>query len=236
MRMRARWSVAAAAVWAAAGCVYPLGFALETWEWGGSWEGGRGEILGAGDVVSDARTVRAFGAVSAEGPFRVVVERTARERVTVTAQENLLRFVETEAHGGVLHVRPVPGVILDPGEEIVVHVECVEVVEISVAGGATVDADLGWLPELWLSLGGDAALTLQGEAERQHVTLTGVSRLDALDLRSGRTDARLSGASEAWIWAKDRLDVDAGGASVVRYRGDPVVDARVTAASKVVRY
>lgn len=240
MGLRARWVGAAAAVWATAGCVYPLGFALETWNWGGPWHEpwsqAPGEIRGAGERVSESRVVRGFGAVSAGGPLRVVLERTARERVTVTAQENLLPFVETWVRRGVLHVGPVAGVVLDPGEEIVVHVECVEVVEISASGTATVDADVGWLPELWISLGGDAALTAQGEAERQHVTLSGGSRLDALDLRSGRAHVRLSGASEAWIWVKDRLDVDAGGASLVRFRGNPVVDARVTAASKVTRY
>jgi hypothetical protein len=233
-------AAALGAVAGAAGCVYPLGFALETWSWGGTWGGAwdrpGDEIRGAGEVVSESRTVRGFGAVSAAGPLRVVLVRNAREQVTITAQENLLPFVETGVHGGVLHVGPLPGVILDPGKEIVVRVECVEVAEISAFGTAAVDADVGWLRELWISLGGDAALTVQGEAERQHVTLSGGSRLDALDLRSERTRARLSGASEAWIWAKDRLEVEAGGASLVRYRGEPVVDARVTAAGSVTRY
>lgn len=240
MGVRTRWIVAAAAVWAAAGCVYPLGFALETWSWGGTWrerwDRAPDEIRGAGDVVSELRPVRGFGAVSVVGPLRVMLERTARERATVTAQENLLPFVQTGVRGGVLHVGPVPGVVLAPGEEIVVHVECVEVVEISAARGAAVDADVGWLHELWLSLSGGAALTIQGEAERQHVTLSGGSRLDALDLRSERADAQLSDASEAWIWVKDRLDVEAAGASLVRFRGDPAVDARVEASSRVVRY
>ena len=145
-------------------------------------------------------------------------------------------YVEAHVRRGVLHVGPVPGASLLPREEIIVRVECAEVVEIDASGGAVVEADLGWLAELWISLSGDAVLTAQGEAERQHAFLSGRSRLDALDLRSERADTRLSEGSEAWLWVKDRLDVDARGASRVRFRGDPVVDARVAATSSVTRY
>jgi len=232
----ARGIGAAAAVLVMEGCVLPLELALDVWTrdapWGGSW----GAVRGRGDVVTEARHVPGFGAVSASGPLRVVLERSGEHRVSVTAEENLLPFVETEVHAGVLYLGPVPGVSLDPGKEIVAHVECEEVVEISGSGAAILDADLGWLPELWISLSGEATLTVQGEAERQHATLSGASRLDALDLRSVRADARLSGDSEAWVWVKDRLDVDADGASHLRFRGSPKVDARVSEASSVTRY
>jgi len=240
----ARWigpaGLAAGLALAPAGCVYPLGMAFDTWTWGGSWGGTwvepAGEVRGAGERVSDSGPVPGFGALSVSGPLRVVLQRTGRHLVTVTAEESLMPYVEARVRAGVLHVGPVPGATLMPGEDIVVQVECAEVVELSASDGAVVEADLGWLPELWISLSGDAVLTAQGEAERQHVILSAGSRLDALDLRSERAAARLSGGSEAWLWVKDRLDVDARGASRVRFRGDPVVDARVAATSSVTRY
>lgn len=236
----ARWIGAASLTLASAGCVYPLGLALDTWTWEGHWSGtwaeASGEIQGAGEVVVEERAAARFGALSASGPLRVVLERTGRDRITVTAEETLLPYVDADVQRGVLHVRPRPGVSLVPGEEIVVHVECVEVVEIGASRGAVVEADLGWLPEVWISLSRDAALTAQGAAERQYATISDGSRLDALDLRSERTEAHLSGASEAWLWVEDRLEVDAHGASQVRFRGSPVVDARVAARSSVTRY
>lgn len=236
MAFRATWIGGAAAVLAMAGCVLPLELALDAWAWGEPWGGRWGDVRGQGDVITEQRHVPGFGAVSASGPVRVVLERSGEHRVSVTAEENLLPFLETEVHGGVLYAGPVPGVSLDPGEEIVVHVECEEVVALSGSGAAVLDADLGWLPELWISLSDEAALTAQGEAERQHATLSGSSRLDALDLRSERADARLSGSSEAWVWVKDRLDVDADGASHLQFRGSPEVDARVFGTSSVTRY
>ncbi|NJD19159.1 MAG: hypothetical protein FIA95_07745, partial [Gemmatimonadetes bacterium] len=236
----ARWIGAAAVALASGGCVYPLEVALEAWSWGASWEGtwdeAPAEVRGEGEVVTEARAVPGFDAVAVAGPLRVVLERSGRHAVAVTAEENLLPFLETEVRGGVLQVGPVAGVSLEPGEEILVHVECEEVVELSASASSVVEADLGWLPELWMSLSGGATLTVQGEAERQHATLSGASRLDALDLRAERLDARLSGASEALVWVKHRLDVDARGASRLRFRGNPVVDARASAGSSVTRY
>lgn len=236
----ARWIGVAGLALASTGCVYPLGFALDTWSWGGAWAGiweeAPVEVRGSGELLIEERPVSRFDALSASGPIRVFLERTGHERVTVTAEEALLPYVDADVRRGVLHVGPALGVSLAPADEIVVHVECAEVVEITASWGAAVDADLGWLSEVWITLRGDATLTAQGEAERQHSTLSGESRLDALDLRSGRADVRLSGGSEAWIWTKDRLDVDAQGASRVRFRGDPVVDARVAAKSSVTRY
>jgi hypothetical protein len=236
----ARWIGAAALALASTGCVYPLGLALDTWTWGGYWSGTWEEapahVRGDGEPVTEERPVPRFHSLSESGPLRVVLERTGRERVTVTAEEALLPYVDADVRGGVLHIGPALGVSLAPAEEIVVHVECAEVLDITASWGAAVDADLGWLPELWISLRGDASLTAQGEAERQHATLSGGSRLDALDLRSERVEARLSGGSEAWLWVKDRLDVDAHDASRVRFRGNPVVDARGSATSAVTRY
>lgn len=240
MKRVVRWVGSAALAVASTGCAYPLGVALDTWSWSAAWEeswnDAPGEIQGAGEVVTETRSARGFGALSASGPIRVVLERTGRERLTVTAEESLLPYLVADVRRGVLRVAPLPGASLAPGEEIVVHVECAEVVEIDASRGAVVEADLGWLPELWISLSGASALTAQGEAARQHATLSGGSRLDALDLRSERAEAHLSGASEAWVWVKDRLEVEARGASQLRFRGDPAVDARVAATSSVKRY
>lgn len=244
MAFRARWIGAAAAVVASAACAFPLEVALEAWSWSACWdEPGHeapdeafGEVRGEGEVVAEPRPVGGFDAVFASGPLRVVLERDGRDQVTVTAEESLLPYLETEVRGGILYVEPAPGVMLVPGEEIVIHVECEEVSDVSASGAAAVEADLGWLPQVWISLRDDAALTVQGETELLHASLSGASRLDALDLRGGRAVLRTVDDAEAWVSVRDRLEVDAAGDSRVRFRGKPVVDARVAATSSVTRY
>jgi len=82
----------------------------------------------------------------------------------------------------------------------------------------------------------DGTVEVWGAADRTYVSVSGASRYDALDLEA--LDARVgaSGASEARVWVRDYLEADASGASRVRFRGNPVVTARVSGASTVTRW
>jgi hypothetical protein len=218
---------ALAALFAVTGCVLPLDIDIHD---------GWGEVRGNGHVVSASRGVAPFDAIVADGAVRVVVERTGREGVTVTAEDNLLPYLESEVRGGVLYLGPVAGASLSPRREIVFRVESYEVLEIEGSGASALEVEVGWVPEFRVRLSGASTATVWGEADVQHGVLSGASRYDALDLDSFRAGLSLSGASRAMVWARDRLDVEASGASQVRFTGDPWVSARVSGASSVTRY
>ena len=223
--MRRRWSgigVLGAAL-ALGGCVVPLDIDLDS----------DMHVRGSGRVVSEARFVPAFDAISASGGLHVVVERTGREGVTVTAEDNLLRYIRTGVRGGVLEIRPESGVSLSPRHEIVVYVESYEVVELQASGATYVELDLGWVEDVWITASGASSVEVWGAADHAFVTTSGASRYAALDLETLDTRVGASGASEALVWARHRLDVDASGASRVLFRGNPLVTARVSGASTV---
>lgn len=225
-RTRSGGGVVMALALAAGGCVLPVDIDLD----GGS------EVWGSGRVVHEAWPLPPFDAIEVSGGVRVVVERTGRERVVLTAEESLLPWLDAEVRGGVLYLGPEPGVTLRPGREIVFRVESYEVVEVRASGASAVEVALGWVPELWISASGASSVTAWGEADVQHVTLSGASRFDGLDVDALQAELRLSGASRALVWVRDRLEVDASGASHVRFAGDPWVSARVSGASSVTRY
>jgi hypothetical protein len=125
---------------------------------------------------------------------------------------------------------------LDPRREIVVRVESYEIVELSGSGAVRMEAEIGSVPELWVTLSGASELVVWGSAERENVTVSGASLYDALDLEVDRCYLSASGASEALVWVLERLEADASGASHVRFRGDPVVAASTSGASTVTRW
>jgi hypothetical protein len=127
-------------------------------------------------------------------------------------------------------------VSLSPRHEIVVYVESYEVVELQASGATLMEVDLGWVEDLWVTVSGASLVEVWGAADRAYVTASGASRYDALELETLETRVDVSGASEARVWALDHLDVDASGASRVRFRGNPVVTARVSGASTVTRW
>jgi hypothetical protein len=208
------------------GCVLPVDIDIDT----------DSNVRGSGHVVTETRYVPAFDAVSASGGIRVVVERTGYEGVTIEAEDNLLRHLRTRVRGGVLEIGPEPGVSLSPRRDITVWVESWEVVEIQASGATRMEVDLGWVKDLWVTAGGASHVEVWGAADGSSVSLSGASRLDALDLETQDTRVDASGASEARVWARDRLTADASGASRVRFRGNPVVTARVSGASTVTRW
>ena len=210
-----------------AGCVLPLNITI----------GDDGtHVRGSGHVVTVSRHVGSFDAIVASGASTVVVERTGAEGVELTAEDNLLPYLETEVRGGVLYLGVKEGVNLSPRRDILFYVESYEVVEVDASGAVSMELDVGWVPQLWVSLSGASHLLAWGEADEQDVSVSGASRHDALDLQTRWTRVDASGASLADVWVGERLDVVASGASHVRFRGSPEVRADVSGASTVTRY
>jgi len=98
--------------------------------------------------------------------------------------------------------------------------------ECDFSGSArTLDFDLSGASQLFLSGNGKF---LDGE-------LSGASEVDAFGLPVEESDIKLSGASEAKVWVSKFLEVDASGASSVRYKGDPAIEKHLSGGSKLRR-
>jgi Putative auto-transporter adhesin, head GIN domain len=86
----------------------------------------------------------------------------------------------------------------------------------SVTGGIQVD-------QVQASASGASTLAVSGQVQNLRLTVGGSCRLPMADLTVRHLDARLSGASHAVVTVSDTLAVQASGASVLRYRGNPRV-------------
>ncbi len=63
------------------------------------------DIQGSGHVTTEVRNVTGINAISVTGGQWVVLEQTDTEGVQVEAEDNLLRYIETEVDDGVLLVQ-----------------------------------------------------------------------------------------------------------------------------------
>jgi len=87
--------------------------------------------------------------------------------------------------------------------------------------------------ELKCSLSGASQLRLTGNGERLHGTITGASLLSAFDYPSVDAKLIVSGASHAKVSVSQKLDVNASGASLVMYRGNPQLEIETSGESIV---
>ena len=194
------------------------------------------EIVGSGRVTSEVRAVGDFTKIDVQGGHRVVIERWDREGVEVRADDNLLRYIETEVRDGTLFVRPAEGVRLRPTEQIIVHVQVIHLRELRVSGAVTVDADLGWNDRLAVEVRGASTLTATGATGDLAIEVSGASQYLGEELESRDAEIDASGASHVHVWASETLDVAASGASQVLYRGNPSITSSLSGAAAVSRW
>ncbi len=103
------------------------------------------------------------------------------------------------------------------------------------------DAGYRWMADFPEPVGsrdnysGFSPVVLSGRADRHELWLSGASRCSARDLLSRRVDAALSGASYGVVQVSESLVVNASGASVLEYLGDPQLALSVSGESTVRR-
>jgi hypothetical protein len=72
---------------------------------------------------------------------------------------------------------------------------------------------------------------MYGESQYLNGKLSGASQINAFDLTVEASELSLSGASIAKVWVTKSLNVDASGASSVRYKGNPEIRKQLSGAS-----
>lgn len=226
-RWMSRVSFMAALV--AAGCVFPVDIEVDHHD---DDEG----IRGSGHVVTEARSVRGFDAIRTAGAGRVVITRSGRESLNVSAEDNIIRHLRTEVVAGVLVLGPAPGADLSPTREIVYHVGASDMRGIEGSGAVSFDADLGNQPELEVTLSGACVARVEGVVQELRVTQSGVTGFEGLDLESRRAMVSTSGVSWANVWVTDRLEAWASGVSSIRYKGEPALYAHASGTSTIRPY
>lgn len=198
------------------GCILPLDVTIED-------DGSDPHtVRGSGRAVTVNRAVGDFERIEVSGVGRVVVERTGREALSLTADDNLVRYFESDVRGGTLYLGPRSGIPLEPRTEPVYRVEAVALERIGGSGAVVIEADVGAQPELEVFLSGVCTITARGSVDHLEVVLSGVTGYRGLSLESRTATVLASGVSWAEVWVSERLYADASGTSSIRYAGDPV--------------
>ena len=212
-----------------AGCLFPLDVDVDH---GSDTD----NIQGSGHLVTETRVVAGFDAIRTSGAARVVIERTGREALRITAEDNILPHLRSVVENGTLVLEPRPGVGFSTTKEIVFHVEVIELRRIEGSGAVAFEAELGRQARLDVALSGVCMAKVEGTVDELDVALSGVTGYLGLALRSRSAKVSVSGVSVAHVWATERLEAWASGSSAIRYKGDPAVHAQTSGTSTVGRY
>ena len=193
-------------------------------------------INGSGHVTTENRNVGGgFSSVSLGGSGRLLIEQGPSESVTVTADDNLLSYVETEVHGGTLVLRQKSNFSLSPTGEIVFKVTLKKLDDLDISGSGTAEAKGIQNSRLKIGISGSGEATFAGAADDLDVTISGSGRFHGEGLKSKRTSVDISGSGGAVVASSETLNATVSGSGSIDYIGDPKVRQNISGSGSVQR-
>lgn len=220
-----------------------------------SYVGGK-RINGNGNIVVQDRSTGKFNSVDVSGAINVYLKQdSVKQAVKVETDENLQELVEIYEENGVLYISPRDNYNLDPSnKKIKVFVTAPHFRNLDVSGASniysenkltsseTLDIELSGAseakidvkaPRINAEMTGASTVALTGETKDLNVGGSGASGIKCFDLKAENTTLDISGACSAEVFASVKLDIQASGASDVKYKGAPSITQDISGASSI---
>lgn len=174
---------------------------------------------GSGMVVTSKRAVGSFTKIEFRGTGMVSTQNGDTADVVVSIDDNLQELIAVYVEDETLIIESTDQFRSQPGLKVTVATPHLEEIRLS---GATslkalgIDAD-----NFQISVSGAASAHVTGKTRGLSLDVNGAGSVQAFDLVAENVKATLNGAASGEVHATMTLDVDASGASSIRYKGDP---------------
>jgi len=211
-------------------------------------------IRGNGIEATEGRITRDFDQVKSEGAFDVHITNGDEYEVVITAESNILPYIETDVVGNTLrlHIRGLHNVRNRLPMQVYITTPYIEGIKQSGSGIITTgyfetdDMDLvvsgsGSIETAFDALSVDALvsgsgrLIISGSAVDADFAVSGSGRIDAFDLPVRDCEARISGSGNVWTNVERYLDVTISGSGSVYYYGSPAIETHISGSGNVFR-
>lgn len=197
-------------------------------------------VNGSGNQISETREVGSFTRVETSGSIKVILKQGPVNSLKITADDNILRDIETYVRGnrliidldggGFCDVGPITVFVTSREYEGIDASGAVEILSdgklnvndfaLELSGSSKVDLDIN-AADVTTSSSGASEIFLKGQAGSHELDLSGSSSVEALDFVVGRYRIESSGASDSRINVLNELEISSSGSSDVQYRGNP---------------
>lgn len=223
------------------------------------------EVLGgSGKVVTEKRETGNFTDVVVDGTFTVILEESDTTAVTVSADDNLMRAVDTYVSGTTLYVKVKDGIRVVHGNSMQVHLKSPLYHSVTYKAARAVPGDpegsvynVGTLhtdhftytvnsnnnavllvetSRLDLYLNGNGRMNVKGSTRDYHCEVNGNAEINGKELASADASITLNGSGRHSIIVSKILNAVVKGSGKIQYLGDPVVHSDVQGSGSVEKY
>jgi hypothetical protein len=210
-------------------------------------------VEGSGNVITEARDVKDFDAISVQGFGEVRIEIGPFSPLTIEAEDNVLPHIVSEVDGSTLELRTEEGIGFRDVEVPICTITMPALTGISISGSGDVEAagiaagsfDISIsgsgdvrltemdVTSLDVSISGSGDVRVTGKADGVSVSISGSGNFRGRDLVGADGAVSISGGGSVEIQAIETLDVEIRGSGNVVFSGDPVVTESISGSGSV---
>ena len=213
-----------------------------------------GCIKGSGHHITQKYKVGDFSRISIKGGFKVNLKQDSSLDVSITADDNLMKYIHTNLDGDKLSIYSKKNLcgsgemVINIGVKKLESLESSGAINLSNEGTLTtkdIAFNLNGASKVNLNLNaanvvtegsGSADITLKGQASSHKIELAGSGKIYAYDFVVGSYDIETTGASHCEINVLHDLNVNTTGAAEIQYKGNPSnVNSSKTGAATVTK-
>jgi hypothetical protein len=181
-------------------------------------------IHGSGAAKTEARAVGSFSKIDLTGAPDVEVMVGPAVSVAVTADDNLLPFIETTVDGETLKIGSKQSYSTSIGVKVKITVPALH--GVLVTGSGDIHAAGLKAGQLEVNVTGSGDVTLSGVVDQLRARIIGSGDLRAGDLTAKNVSVGVTGSGDASVRATEQLEANVTGSGNVRYAGNPTHVAR----------
>ncbi|MEZ4970955.1 MAG: head GIN domain-containing protein [Flavobacteriaceae bacterium] len=214
-------------------------------------------IKASGAITTREMDYSGYSALKVSDAFNVYVQFSdTEEKIEIEANENLQDRIIVELAEGTLRIKVKNHTSIRGNPTLNAYIMTKRITDFDLSGASKVNLEtelvasnasieltgasefIGELElgHLELAAAGASQTDLFGQVERLEASLSGASTLKNYDLSVKALDIQLSGASNASLSVTETIDIEASGASKLRYKGSPVINKRkLSGASEIIQ-
>lgn len=202
------------------------------------------KIKGNGKLTTENRNLSDYDKINVAGSFDVILVKGNEGAISITADENLMEYIETEVEKGHLKIQPKKGYQLRSTKTIVITVSFEMVDAISLAGSGNVrskdvlnssDLDLNLagsgeinLPvstkKLSSQIAGSGNIKLSGNSDVFNCEIAGSGNIEGFDLKATASHLNIAGSGNVKVHAISEIHANIVGSGDVIYTGNPTIE------------
>ncbi len=180
-------------------------------------------IRGSGDVTTEDREVSGFTSVSLQGMGELVIDQTGSESLTITADDNLLPYIETRVRGRQLIISTRENTVFNDVTDLAYHVTVNTIDSVELDGIGSIQVNQIDNDKWQVDLAGGGNITVSGKVDTQTIEINGAGAYTADTLASREAVVRHNGVGLAVVQVSEELDVRIDGMGSVEYIGNPTL-------------